>query len=73
MFFLNLSSIISGGLSTDESPHNKMRCNMEYRVANLLNGMVTIVVANSVLDAMKKGQKYFTEPNRSVAKVQVIN
>ena len=45
----------------------------EYRVANLLNGMVTIVVANNVLDAMKKGQKYFTEPNRSIARVQVIN
>ena len=45
----------------------------EYRVVNLMNGMVTIVVAKGVLDAIKKGQKHFTEPNRSIAKVQVLN
>ena len=45
----------------------------EYRVVNLLNGMVTIVVAKGVLEAMKKGQKYFTEPNRNTARVQVLN
>ena len=45
----------------------------EYRIVNLLNGMITIVIANSVIDAMKKGQKHFTEPNRRVASVQVLN
>ena len=45
----------------------------EFRVVNLISGMVTIVVAKSVLDAMKKGQKHFTEPNRSTARVQVLN
>ena len=35
--------------------------------------MVTIVVAKGVFEAMKKGQKYFTEPNRNTARVQVLN
>ena len=45
----------------------------EYRVVNLLSGMLTIVIAKSVIGAMKKGQKYFTEPNRTIARVQVLN
>jgi hypothetical protein len=45
----------------------------EYRVVNLLSGMITIVIAKGVIDAMKKGQKYFTEPNRTIARVQVLN
>ena len=46
---------------------------MEYKVINLLNGMVTIVVAKSVLQAIKEGQKHFTEPNRRKVPVQVLN
>ena len=45
----------------------------EFRIVNLFSGIVTIVVAKSVLDAIKKGQKHFTEPNRSTARVQVLN
>ena len=45
----------------------------EFRVVNLFSGMVTIVVASNVLDAIKEGQKHFTEPNRSTARVQVLN
>ena len=45
----------------------------EFRVVNLISGMVTIVVAKSVLDAIKKGQKHFTEPNRPKAIVRVLN
>ncbi len=45
----------------------------DFIVVNLLNGMVTVVVAKSVLDAVKQGQKYFTEPNRRKVSVQVLN
>ena len=45
----------------------------EYRVVNLFSGMVTIVVASNVLNAIKEGQKYFTEPNINTARVQVLN
>ena len=45
----------------------------EFRVVNLFNGMVTIVVASNVLDAIKQGQEYFTEPNRPKAIVRVLN
>ena len=45
----------------------------EYRIVNLFSGMVTIVVAKSILDAIKQGQKHFTEPNRPKAIVRVLN
>ncbi len=44
----------------------------EYKVINLLNGMVTIVVAKSVYSAQRKGQKHFSEPNRTRVPVQVV-
>ena len=46
---------------------------MKYKVINLLNGTVTIVVSNSLLGAIKKGQNYFTEPNRTTVPVPVLN
>ena len=45
----------------------------EFRVVNLFSGMVTIVVASNVLDAIKQGQKHFTEPNRPNAIVRILN
>ena len=44
----------------------------EYKVVNLLNGMVTIVIAKNVYSAIKKGQKESSEPNRAKVPVQVI-
>ena len=44
-----------------------------YVVVNLANGLITLVVAKSLIEATKKGQKYFTEPNRPIARVQVLN
>ena len=46
---------------------------MKYKVINLLNGMITIVIANSLLEAIRKGQRYFSEPNRNKVPVQVFN
>jgi hypothetical protein len=45
---------------------------MKYKIVNLLSGMVTIVIAKGVYDALKKGQNYFSEPNRPKVPVQVI-
>ena len=45
----------------------------EFLVVNLFSGIVTIVVAKSVLDAIKQGQKHFTEPNKPKAIVRVLN
>mgnify|MGYP003142400016 CR=1 FL=1 len=45
---------------------------MKYKIVNLLNGAVTLVIANSFLQAMRAGQDYFTEPNRPVANVQIL-
>ena len=46
---------------------------MKYKVINLLNGMITIVIANSLLEAIRKGHSYFSEPNRNKVPVQVFN
>lgn len=66
--------IISGGFIT-ATYLTKSRGTLvkDFIVVNLLNGMVTVVVAKSVLDAVKQGQKYFTEPNRRKVSVQVLN
>ena len=45
----------------------------EFLVVNLFSGIVTIIVAKSVLEAIKKGQKHFREPNRRRVSVQVLN
>ena len=44
----------------------------KYKIVNLLNGAVTIVVANSYVSALKRGRMYFSEPNRTKVPVQVI-
>ena len=46
---------------------------MKYKVINLLNGAVTIVIAKGLIDAIRKGQNHFTEPNRNKVPVQVLN
>ena len=46
---------------------------MKYKVINLLSGIVTVVVANNVYSAIKKGQMHFSEPNRKTVPVQVVN
>lgn len=44
----------------------------EYKIINLLTGMITIVVAKSIFSAIKKGQEYFSEPNRNTTPVQIM-
>ena len=46
---------------------------IEYKVVNLLNGAVTIVIADNVFNAIKKGSKYFSEPNRANVPVRVLS
>ena len=46
---------------------------MKYKVINLLNGAVTIVIAKGLIDAIRKGQNHFTEPNGNKVQVQVLN
>ena len=45
---------------------------MKYKIVNLLNGAITLVIANSRLQAIRRGQDFFTEPNRPTAHVQVL-
>jgi len=44
----------------------------KFKIVNLLNGAVTIVVAKSYVSALKRGRTYFSEPNRTKVPVQVI-
>ena len=44
----------------------------EYIIVNLLSGIITIIVAKSVTQAIKKGQSYFSEPNRNIVPVEVV-
>ena len=46
---------------------------IEYKVINLLTGVVTIVIATSIYEAIRKGKRYFTGPNRNKVPVQVLN
>tara|TARA_R100000995_G_C3418032_1_gene92561 strand:- start:303 stop:446 length:144 start_codon:yes stop_codon:yes gene_type:complete len=46
---------------------------IEYKIVNLLNGIITIVIAKNVFEAIKEGQKEFSEPNRANVPVQVLN
>tara|TARA_A100001201_G_scaffold107236_2_gene91729 strand:+ start:899 stop:1042 length:144 start_codon:yes stop_codon:yes gene_type:complete len=46
---------------------------VKFKVVNLLNGLVTVVIAKNVFEAIKKGQKEFNEPNRRNVPVQVLN
>ena len=45
---------------------------MKFKVINLLSGLVTIVIAKGVCDALRKGQMHFSEPNRPLVPVQII-
>lgn len=45
---------------------------MKYKIVNLLNGAITLVIANSRLQAIRAGQDFFTEPNRHIAHVQIL-
>ena len=45
---------------------------VEYKVVNLLNGAVTIVVAASIFQAIRRAKRYFSEPNRSKIPVQIL-
>ena len=44
----------------------------EFKIVNLLTGLVTIIVADNVYSALKKGQIYFSEPNRKLVPVRAI-
>ena len=44
-----------------------------FKIVNLLNGIITIVIAKNVFEAIKEGQKEFSEPNRRNVPVQVLN
>ena len=63
--------LISGGYTVVTTQH--VEVHMKYKVINLLSGIVTVVVANNVYSAIKKGQMHFSEPNRKTVPVQVVN
>lgn len=46
---------------------------IEYKIVNLLSGIVTIIIAKNVFDAIRRGQSYFSEPNRNKVPVKVLN
>jgi hypothetical protein len=45
----------------------------EYIIVNLLSGIITIVVAKSLIEAIRKGQKYFSGACKRRVPVQVLN
>ena len=45
---------------------------MKYKIVNLLNGAVTLIIANNTLQAIRRGQDFFTEPNRPTVHVQIL-
>ena len=46
---------------------------MKYYVKSMLSGLVVVIVAKSDRQAMKKGQRYFSEPNRAKIPVMLLN
>ena len=46
--------------------------NKEFKIVNVLSGLITIIIADNVYSALKKGQKHFSEPNRPLVPVRVI-
>ena len=46
---------------------------MKYYVKSMLSGLVVVIVAKSDRQAMKRGQRYFSEPNRTKTPVILLN
>ena len=43
--------------------------NKRYNVKSMLSGLVVVIIAKNDRQAMKRGQKYFSEPNP----VRIVN
>ena len=46
--------------------------NKRYNVKSMLSGLVIVITASGKISAIKKGQKYFSEPNRTITPVRII-
>ena len=45
---------------------------MKYRVMNVLNNAIVVVDATGRIEALNKGRKVFTEPNRNPIPVTIV-
>ena len=45
---------------------------MKYRVKNVLNNAIVVVDATGRIEALNKGRKVFTEPNRNPIPVTIV-
>ena len=45
----------------------------KYYVKSMLSGLVTVIIAKSSIEAIKKGQRFFSEPNRNKVPVTLLN
>lgn len=46
--------------------------NKRYNVKSMLSGLVVVITATSDISAIRKGQKYFSEPNRQPVSVRIV-
>ena len=44
----------------------------EYIVKSMLSGVVVVIMAKSVRNALKKGSEHFSEPNRNKVPVKLL-
>lgn len=44
-----------------------------YNVKSMLSGLVIVIIASGKISAIKKGQKYFSEPNRATIPVRIVS
>mgnify|MGYP003148858177 CR=1 FL=1 len=51
----------------------KVRYIVKYKVINLLNGAVTVIIAKNLYQASRRGKRYFSEPNRDKIPVQIVS
>ena len=46
---------------------------MEYNVKSMLSGLIVVITAKNDRQAIRRGRKYFSEPNRAMIPVRIIN
>jgi hypothetical protein len=48
-------------------------CMNKYLVKSMLSGAVVLIVAKTDIQAMKRGRRYFSEPNRPFTPVRLLS
>ena len=45
----------------------------EYNVKSMLSGLIVVITAKNDRQAMRRGSRYFSEPNRAMIPVRIIS